>query len=122
LDSPQHKLPYSIECVRQLGTVRTDANGNAGRTVDFPKSRREDVYAFEISPEGDQPGQSCRVCLLKNSRFDMARDATEPSKLIPKLFSTIDWRLEPVVAKHFSAFWIKTCSKFLSLGPLRAAS
>jgi hypothetical protein len=54
--SPNTSYRIVLKCVRQLGTIRTDANGNAGRTVDFPKNATGQVYAFELSPEGDAPG------------------------------------------------------------------
>jgi len=54
--APNTSYRILLKCVRQLGTVRTDADGNAGRTVDFRNSIAGDVYAFEIAPEGDQPG------------------------------------------------------------------
>ena len=51
--APNTSYRILLKCVRQLGTVRTDADGNAGRTVDFPNSAAGPVYSFEISPEGD---------------------------------------------------------------------
>lgn len=53
--TPNTHYRIILKCVRQLGTVRTDANGNAGRTVDFPNDAAGTVYAFEVSPEGDAP-------------------------------------------------------------------
>jgi hypothetical protein len=63
--SPNTSYGIVLKCVRQLGTVRTDASGNAGRTVDFPNSAVKDVYAFEISPEGDQPGTKLQSLSFK---------------------------------------------------------
>ena len=63
--TPNTSYRILLKCVRQLGTVRTDANGNAGRTVDFPKSAVKDVYAFEISPEGGQPGPKLQSLSFK---------------------------------------------------------
>jgi hypothetical protein len=54
--SPNTSYRILLKCVRQLGTLRTDDNGNGGRTVDFPNSAVANVYAFEIAPEGDAPG------------------------------------------------------------------
>jgi hypothetical protein len=54
--SPNTSYQIFLKCARQLGTVRTDAAGNAGRTVDFPNDAAGQVYAFEISPEGAPPG------------------------------------------------------------------
>jgi len=54
--APNTSYRISLKCVRQLGTMRTDASGNAGRTVDFPNGAAGSVYAFEIAPEGDAVG------------------------------------------------------------------
>lgn len=54
--TPNMSYRIILKCVRQLGTVRTDADGNAGRTVDFPIGAAGAVYSFEISPEGAAPG------------------------------------------------------------------
>jgi hypothetical protein len=54
--SPNTSYQIFLKCARQLGTVRTEAAGNAGRTVDFPNDAAGQVYAFEISPEGAPPG------------------------------------------------------------------
>ncbi len=54
-----------LKCVRQLGTVRTDADGNAGRTVDFPNSAAGPVYSFEISPEGDSTSNKLQSLSFK---------------------------------------------------------
>jgi hypothetical protein len=63
--APNTSYRIFLKCGRQLGTVRTDANGNAGRTVDFPNSAAGDVYAFEISPEGAQPGTKLQSLSFK---------------------------------------------------------
>jgi hypothetical protein len=51
--SPNTNYRISLKCVRGLGSVRTDADGNGGRTVDFPIGSAGSTYAFEIAPEGD---------------------------------------------------------------------
>ena len=43
----------------------TDADGNAGRTVDFPNSAAGPVYSFEISPEGDSTGNKLQSLSFK---------------------------------------------------------
>ena len=62
--SPQHELPHSIEMrppARNRSNRRLRQRRANGR---LSKERREDVYSFEISPEGDPTGaQSCRACL-----------------------------------------------------------
>jgi hypothetical protein len=54
--SPNTSYRVSLKCHRQLGTLRTDDKGNAGRTFDFSNARAGHVFAFEIAPEGDTPG------------------------------------------------------------------
>ena len=54
--APNTSYRVFLKCVRQLGTLRTDASGNAGRTVDFPTAAAGEVYAFEVSPEGAAAG------------------------------------------------------------------
>lgn len=54
--SPNTNYRIMLKCVRQLGTVRTDADGNGGRTFDFPIGAAGAVYSFEVSPEGVPPG------------------------------------------------------------------
>jgi hypothetical protein len=55
--APNTSYRILLKCVRQLGTLRTDADGNGGRTVDFLNDTAGDVYAFEVAPEGDpKPG------------------------------------------------------------------
>ena len=63
--TPNTSYRILLKCVRQLGTVRTDANGNAGRTVDFPNSAVGPVYSFEISPEGDSTGNKLQSLSFK---------------------------------------------------------
>jgi len=63
--SPNTSYRIVLKCVRQLGTVRTDANGNAGRTVDFPNNAVGPVYSFEISPEGDSTGNKLQSLSFK---------------------------------------------------------
>jgi hypothetical protein len=63
--APNTSYRILLKCVRQLGTVRTDADGNAGRTVDFPNSAAGPVYSFEISPEGDSTGNKLQSLSFK---------------------------------------------------------
>jgi hypothetical protein len=63
--APNTSYRILLKCVRQLGTVRTDADGNAGRTVDFPNSAPGPVYSFEISPEGDSTGNKLQSLSFK---------------------------------------------------------
>ncbi|HXW71829.1 MAG TPA: hypothetical protein VEK34_10370 [Methylocella sp.] len=55
--APNTSYRVSLKCARQLGLIRTDDKGNAGRTFDFANASAKDTYAFEIAPEIDpQPG------------------------------------------------------------------
>ncbi|HUZ90881.1 MAG TPA: hypothetical protein VMU78_03120, partial [Methylocella sp.] len=63
--SPNTSYRVSLKCHRQLGTLRTDDKGNAGRTFDFSNAAAGHVYAFEISPEGDQTGMKLQSLSFK---------------------------------------------------------
>ncbi|PZR88158.1 MAG: hypothetical protein DLM68_07655 [Hyphomicrobiales bacterium] len=63
--SPNTSYRIFLKCFRQLGTLRTDASGNAGRTVDFPTDATGAVYAFEIFPEGAPPGSKLQSLSFK---------------------------------------------------------
>jgi hypothetical protein len=63
--SPNTNYRIYLKCVRQLGTLRTDADGNAGRTVDFLTDTAGAEYALEIYPEGAAPGTKLQSLTLK---------------------------------------------------------
>lgn len=63
--SPNTSYRIFLKCFRQLGTLRTDASGNAGRTVDFPTDAGGAVIAFEISPDGAPPGTKLQSLAIK---------------------------------------------------------
>jgi hypothetical protein len=63
--SPNTSYRVAIKCGRQLGTLRTDDQGNAGRTVDFLTETVEPAFAFEVSPEGGAPGTKLQSLALK---------------------------------------------------------
>jgi hypothetical protein len=63
--SPNTSYRIFLKCVRQLGTLRTDASGNAGRTVEFPTDAAAAVYAFEVFPEGAPPGSKLQSLSFK---------------------------------------------------------
>ncbi len=63
--SPNTSYRIFLKCVRQLGTLRTDASGNAGRTVDFPTDAAGAVYAFELFPEGAPAGSKLQSLSLR---------------------------------------------------------
>ncbi|MGH6838529.1 MAG: hypothetical protein ACREDT_06975 [Methylocella sp.] len=63
--SPNTSYRIFLKCFRQLGTLRTDASGNAGRTVEFPTDATAAVYAFEVFPEGAPPGSKLQSLSFK---------------------------------------------------------
>jgi hypothetical protein len=63
--TPNTSYHVYLKCFRQLGMIRTDAAGNAGRTFEFPIDAGGPVIAFEISPEGAPPGTKLQSLPLK---------------------------------------------------------
>ena len=63
--SPNTSYRIYLKCFRQLGTLRTDASGNAGRTVEFPTDAAGAVYAFEVFPEGAPAGSKLQSLSFK---------------------------------------------------------
>ena len=63
--TPNTSYHVYLKCFRQLGMMRTDANGNAGRTFDFPTDAVGAVIAFEIFPEGAPPGTKLQSLAVK---------------------------------------------------------
>jgi hypothetical protein len=63
--SPNTSYRVVLKCFRQLGIIRTDAAGNAGRTFEFPTEAVGSIIAFEISPEGAPPGTRLQSLAVK---------------------------------------------------------
>jgi hypothetical protein len=63
--TPNTSYHVYLKCFRQLGMIRTDAGGNAGRTFDFPADAGGPVIAFELSPEGAPPGTKLQSLAVK---------------------------------------------------------
>ena len=63
--TPNTSYHVYLKCFRQLGMIRTDADGNAGRTFDFPTDAVGPVIAFEIFPEGAPPGTKLQSLPVK---------------------------------------------------------
>ena len=63
--SPNTSYHVYLKCFRQLGMIRTDAAGNAGRTFEFPTDAVGPVIAFEISPEGAPTGTKVQSLAIK---------------------------------------------------------
>ena len=62
---PNTRYRISMKCGRQLGTLRTDDNGNAGRTVDFPNPPAGQAYSLEVAPEEQPEGNKLQSLSLK---------------------------------------------------------
>jgi hypothetical protein len=62
---PNTSYRVILKCFRQLGMIRTDAAGNAGRTFEFPTDAGGPVIAFELSPEGTPPGPKLQSLAIK---------------------------------------------------------
>jgi len=62
---PNTRYRISLKCGRQLGTLRTDDNGNAGRTVDFQNPPAGQAYSFEVAPEEQPEGNKLQSLSLK---------------------------------------------------------
>jgi len=62
---PNTRYRISLKCGRQLGTLRTDDDGNAGRTVDFPNPQPGQAYSFEVAPEEQPEGNKLQSLSLK---------------------------------------------------------
>jgi hypothetical protein len=63
--SPNTNYHVVLKCFRQLGMIRTDAQGNAGRTFEFPTDAVGAVIAFELSPDGAPPGTKLQSLAIK---------------------------------------------------------
>jgi hypothetical protein len=63
--APNTSYHVYLKCFRQLGMIRTDAAGNAGRTFGFPTDAVGSVIAFELSPEGAPPGPKLQSLPVK---------------------------------------------------------
>lgn len=63
--SPNTNYVIFLKCVRRLGTLRTDAEGNGGRTVSFATDLAGPTYAFELAPEGEGAGAKLQSLTLK---------------------------------------------------------
>ncbi len=63
--TPNTSYHVYLKCFRQLGMIRTDAAGNAGRTFQFPTDAVGAVIAFEIFPEGAPPGTKLQSLAIK---------------------------------------------------------
>jgi hypothetical protein len=49
---PNSTYHFFLKCVRQIGDLRTQANGVGIANFDFPTNSAGDVFAFDVYPEG----------------------------------------------------------------------
>lgn len=63
--APNTSYRIFLKCVRQLGTLRTDADGNGGRTVSFNTELAGPSYAFEVYPDEGAAGTRLQSLTLK---------------------------------------------------------
>jgi hypothetical protein len=63
--SPNTTYHVFLKCVRQLGALRTDAEGNAGRTFNYITETASPSYGFEIVPDGADASAKLQSLTLK---------------------------------------------------------
>lgn len=63
--SPDTTYRVFVKCGRQLGALRSDASGNAGRTFDYNVDILGPAYAFEIMPDGADKGGKLQSLTFK---------------------------------------------------------
>ena len=63
--APNTTYRVFIKCGKQLGALRTDAEGNGGRTFNYLTDALSPAYAFEIAPDGAETGSKLQSLSLK---------------------------------------------------------
>ncbi len=63
--SPNTTYRVFLKCVRQLGQLRTDAEGNGGRTFNYLTETASPSYGFEIIPDGAEAASKLQSLTLK---------------------------------------------------------
>jgi hypothetical protein len=63
--SPNATYRVFVKCGKQLGALRTDAEGNGGRTFNYLTDSLSPAYAFEIAPDGAEAGSKLQSLSLK---------------------------------------------------------
>jgi hypothetical protein len=63
--SPNRTYRVFLKCGRQLGALRTDAEGNGGRTFNYLTDAASPSYGFEIVPDGADAGGKLQSLTLK---------------------------------------------------------
>ncbi len=63
--SPNTTYRLFVKCGKQLGALRTDAEGNGGRTFNYLTDPLSPTYAFEMVPDGAEAGAKLQSLSLK---------------------------------------------------------
>jgi len=63
--SPNTTYHVFLKCARQLGALRTDAEGNGGRTFNYLTESLSPSYGFEIVPDGAEASGKLQSLTLK---------------------------------------------------------
>jgi hypothetical protein len=63
--SPNTTYRLFVKCGKQLGALRTDAEGNGGRTFNYLTEPLGPAYAFEMVPDGEASGKLQSLSLKK---------------------------------------------------------
>ena len=63
--SPNTVYHFYLKCVRQLGDIKTQDEGDGIATFEFPTSATGPVYAFDMYPEGAPPGNKFQSVQVK---------------------------------------------------------
>jgi len=63
--SPNTTYRLFVKCGKQLGALRTDAQGNGGRTFNYLTESLSPAYAFEMVPDGTEAGGKLQSLSLK---------------------------------------------------------
>ena len=63
--APNTTYRVFIKCGKQLGAVRTDAEGSGGRTFNYLTDALSPAYGFEIVPDGAEAGGKLQSLSLK---------------------------------------------------------
>src|SRR3984893_16137470 len=63
--APNTTYRVFLKCGKQLGALRTDAEGNGGRTFNYLTDALSPAYALEIVPDGAEAGAKLQSLSLK---------------------------------------------------------
>lgn len=63
--TPNTTYHFFLKCVRQLGDITTQDEGEGFGTFEFPTNSVGNVYAFDMYPEGAPPGNKFQSVQVK---------------------------------------------------------